>query len=143
MQQTTTRRTETTAAQSVNQSNVRSDGDSSKAVGGYGVRRRDTNHVFFDAQLPYDDRPESREPEPIRAQTERCLERLAGRAHSAGLDQDDLLQATVYYTDGKYGEIRTVLEAFFGAKRPALTFVGCESLPLGANVQIEAIGVDR
>jgi len=87
-----------------------------------------------------------RAPEPlivegdIGEQTKRCLENLAIVAAAAGASLDDAVRCGIYVTDmSTFGAVNEAYGSFFGDAPPARSTIGVASLPLGADVEIDAI----
>ena len=73
-------------------------------------------------------------------QTRRCLENLAVVCAAAGARLDDAVRLTVYVTDmARFPEVNEAYAAFFPADPPARVTIGAAALPLGADVEIDAI----
>lgn len=120
---------------------TRYESDHLKATGGYGVRKRNLQLVFFDGKFPkrayVDDLS-------VEEQTVDALERVETAVRGAGLEMDDVLRTTVYTTDvDRIDDIESAYETYFEERRPAMTVVGAERLPDDAAVQIEATAVER
>lgn len=124
------------------QKNVtRHESDRLSALGGYGVRKRDLQLVFFDGQTP-DERTALRRG--VKEQTTAALERITAVAAESDIEADDIMRTTVYLTKmDRLPEVESAYEEFFDGRRPSMTVVGVGALPNDADVQIEATGVDR
>ncbi|WP_258555546.1 RidA family protein [Halopelagius longus] len=124
------------------QKNVtRHESDRLSALGGYGVRKRGLQLVFFDGQTP-DERTALRRG--VKEQTIAALDRVTSVAAESDVEADDIMRTTVYLTKmDRLPEVESAYEEFFDGRRPSMTVVGVGALPNDADVQIEATGVDR
>ncbi|RDZ45412.1 RidA family protein [Haloferax sp. Atlit-19N] len=122
---------------------ARYEGDHFKATAGYGARKRNLQLVFFDAQYP-DPEQTADGHQSVESQTVNALERVEAAVGRSDLDLDDVLRTTVYTTDlDRIDAIESAYDAYFDARRPAMTVVGVSELPNDVAVQIEATGVKR
>ncbi|RDZ61586.1 RidA family protein [Haloferax sp. Atlit-12N] len=122
---------------------IRYESDQFKATAGYGARKRNLQLVFFDAQYPEPEQTTDSLPS-VESQTMSALERVEAAVERSGIDLDDVLRTTVYTTDlDRIDAIESAYDAYFDARRPAMTVVGVSELPNDAAVQIEATGVKR
>jgi len=110
------------------------------AAGPYSHAMRAGNLVFLSGQTPID--PETGElvEGGIGDQTRRCLENLAVVAGAAGASLEDAVRCGIYVTDMKtFSDVNEAYGAFFGSEPPARSTIGVAALPLGADVEIDAI----
>jgi len=76
----------------------------------------------------------------ITEQTKKSLSFLTSAMNEAGITSDDIVKVNVYLTEmSSFGEMNEVYKQFFNSPYPARTCVAVLELPLGANVEIEAI----
>lgn len=119
---------------------ISSDG-APEAVGPYSQAVRHGSHLFCSGQLPID--PESGEKISggVAEQTTRCLLNLEAVCEAAGCSLGDSVKLTVYTTRlGEFAEInRAYAEYFSEGLAPARAAVGVSDLPLGVEVEIDAI----
>jgi 2-iminobutanoate/2-iminopropanoate deaminase len=110
------------------------------AAGPYSHAVKSNGLVFLAGQIPLDpDSGQLVEGSPAE-QAKRCLENLSIVAAAAGAQLADAVRMTVYVTDmGAFGEVNEAYGAFFKADPPARVTVGVAALPLGADVEIDAI----
>jgi len=110
------------------------------AAGPYSHAMRAGNLVFLSGQTPID--PETGElvEGGIGDQTRRCLENLAVVAGAAGASLEDAVRCVIYVTDMKtFSDVNEAYGAVFGSEPPARSTIGVAALPLGADVEIDAI----
>ena len=110
------------------------------AVGPYSHAVRAGSLLFCSGQTPLD--PDSGElvGKDVAAQATRCLENLQVVCAAAGATLADAVRLTVYVTDmGTFGAVNEAYQRFFESDPPARVTVGVAALPLGAQVEIDAI----
>ncbi|MGO9342870.1 MAG: RidA family protein [Acidimicrobiales bacterium] len=75
----------------------------------------------------------------LEAQTRQAMANVASVLGGVGLGWTDVFKTTVYLTDiSQYSAFNAVYVEALGAHRPARTLVAVTSLPVGAEVEIEA-----
>ena len=77
----------------------------------------------------------------IGEQTRRCLDNLSVVAAAAGASLgDDAVRCGIYVTDiATFKDVNAAYAGYFGDAPPARSTIGVASLPLGADVEIDAI----
>lgn len=112
-----------------------------KAVGPYSQAIRVGNLVFTAGQIGID--PETgRLREGLLEQTRQVLQNIAAILEAAGTSLSHVVKTTVYLTDlSAFGEVNAVYGEFFPQDPPARTTVQVAALPLGAQIEIEAVAV--
>jgi 2-iminobutanoate/2-iminopropanoate deaminase len=97
--------------------------------------------VFASGQVPIDPASGRLVPGEIETQTERVLENLARVLEAAGSSLDHVVRASVYLVDlAMFPRMNAVYARYFAADpKPARTTVQVAALPLGAQVEIDAI----
>ena len=110
------------------------------AVGPYSHAVRTGNLLFCSGQVPLD--PESGElvgSSPAE-QARQCLENLTVVAAAAGATLADAVRVTVYLTDmAAFKVVNEVYGSFFETEPPARVAIGVAALPVGAQVEMDAI----
>jgi len=111
-----------------------------KAVGPYSHAVKAGGLIFLSGQTPVDPDTGSLVQGDIGAQTKRCLDNLAIVAAAADASLDDAARCAIYVTDmAVFKAVNEAYGTYFGDAPPARTTIGVASLPLGADVEIDAI----
>jgi 2-iminobutanoate/2-iminopropanoate deaminase len=111
-----------------------------KAAGPYSHAVRAGGLIFLSGQTPVDADTGSLVEGDIGAQTARCLDNLAVVAAAAGASLADAVRCGIYVTDiATFQQVNESYGAYFETDPPARTTIGVASLPLGAQVEIDAI----
>jgi 2-iminobutanoate/2-iminopropanoate deaminase len=70
----------------------------------------------------------------------RCLDNLTIVAEAAGAQLKDAARIAVYVTDvGQFAEMNEAYATYFESDPPARTTIGVAALPMGAEVEMDAI----
>lgn len=112
-----------------------------KAVGPYSQAVRVGNLVFTAGQIGID--PETGQlQDSLAAQTRQALQNIAAILEAAGTNLQHVVKTTIYLTDlSAFGEVNAIYGEFFPQDPPARTTVQVAALPLGAQIEIEAVAV--
>jgi 2-iminobutanoate/2-iminopropanoate deaminase len=111
-----------------------------KAAGPYSHAVRAGGLIFLSGQTPIDADTGGLVEGDIGAQTARCLDNLAVVAAAAGASLGDAVRCGIYVTDiATFKQVNEAYGAYFESDPPARTTIGVASLPLGAQVEIDAI----
>lgn len=119
---------------------VRSEGAPSP-VGPYSQAVASDGRIYLSGQIPLDPASGALVEGDIEAQTERVLENLRAVLAAADCDPADVVRTTIYLTDlANFSRVNAVYARFFDADpAPARSTVQVAALPLGAEVEIDAI----
>lgn len=110
------------------------------AVGPYSHAIRSQGFLFCSGQTPLDPDSGQLVGDTPAEQASRCLENLAVVAAAAGAELADAVRMTIYVTDmGAFAEVNEAYAKFFPTDPPARTTIGVASLPLGADVEMDAV----
>ena len=114
--------------------------DAPAAVGPYAHAVRSGDLLYLSGQTPIDPASGNLDPGDVAAQTARVFDNLAAVLSAAGLKLDDVVKVNVYLTDmAHFAAMNTIYGQTFAEPYPARTTVAVAALPLGAQVEIEAI----
>ena len=110
------------------------------AAGPYSHAVKAGGLIFLSGQTPVDPGTKQLVEGDIGAQTRRCLDNLAIVAAAAGASLDDAVRCGIFVTDiSVFSQVNEAYGSYFGDAPPARTTIGVASLPLGAEVEIDAI----
>jgi 2-iminobutanoate/2-iminopropanoate deaminase len=112
------------------------------AVGPYSQAVRIGELVYTAGQIPLDPATGKLVGGGIEAQTRRALENLQAVLEAAGTSLGYVVKTTVFLQDmGDFAAMNGVYAEFFGESPPARSAVEVAALPLGAQVEIEAVAL--
>ena len=112
------------------------------AVGPYSQAVRVGDLVFTAGQIPLDPDTSQLVAGDIQAQTRQALQNVQAVLEAAGASLANVVKVTVFLTDmGAFKAMNTIYGEFFSDAPPARSAVQVSALPLGAQIEIEAIAV--
>jgi 2-iminobutanoate/2-iminopropanoate deaminase len=112
------------------------------AVGPYSQAIRVGDFVFTAGQLALDPATGKLVEGAIEEQTRQVLTNIAAVLEAAGSSLDKVVKTTVFLEDmGDFRAMNEVYGEFFADEPPARSTVEVAFLPLGAQVEIDAIAV--
>lgn len=110
------------------------------AVGPYSQAVRHGNIVFLSGQIPLDPETGRLVEGEFAEQVHRVFQNLRAVCRAAGSDLDGLLKLNVYLTDlGHFTTVNEIMATYFTEPYPARAAVEVSALPLGAEVEMEAV----
>ncbi len=110
------------------------------AVGPYSHAVVSNGLLFCSGQVPLDPATGKLSGDTPAAQAQRCLENLSLVATAAGATLADAVRLTIYVTDmGSFASVNEAYAEYFPADPPARVTIGVAALPLGAQVEIDAV----
>ncbi len=112
------------------------------AVGPYSQAVKIGQLVYTAGQIPLDPATGQMVEGDIQAQTERALQNLQAVLKAAGSSLKNVVKTTVFLQNmGDFGAMNEVYGRFFTKNPPARSAVEVAALPLGAQVEIEAVAL--
>lgn len=110
------------------------------AVGPYSHAVAHGGLLFCSGQVPLDPASAQLVGGGLGEQTARCLENLSIVCAAAGARLTDAVRCGIYVTDiATFQEVNAAYAQWFPEDPPARTLIGVASLPLGAQVEIDAM----
>jgi 2-iminobutanoate/2-iminopropanoate deaminase len=110
------------------------------AAGPYSHAVKSNGLVFISGQTPVDPNTRQLVGGSIGDQTRRCLDNLSVVAAAAGASLEDAVRMTIYVTDiSVFKDVNEAYGTYFPADPPARTTIGVAALPLGAEIEMDAI----
>ena len=114
--------------------------DAPAAVGPSSQAVRHGNLVFLSGQIALDPAVGKLVEGDIAAQTRQVFRNLKAVCEAAGGNLDAILKLNIYLTDlGNFATVNEIMAATFSAPYPARATIGVAALPLGAEVEMEAV----
>jgi 2-iminobutanoate/2-iminopropanoate deaminase len=114
--------------------------DAPPAVGPYSHAVRAGELLFCSGQIPIDPATGELAGATPAEQARQCLTNLQAVCDAAGTSLSRAVRLTVYVTDlGQFAAINEVYGTFFADGPPARVTVQVAALPLGAQVEIDAV----
>lgn len=111
-----------------------------KAAGPYSHAVKSGGLVFLSGQTPIDPETGALVEGSIGDQTRRCLDNLAVVAAAAGASLEDAVRMGIYVTDiSTFNAVNEAYGTYFPSNPPARSTIGVAALPLGADVEIDAV----
>jgi 2-iminobutanoate/2-iminopropanoate deaminase len=110
------------------------------AVGPYSHAVRSGDFLFLSGQTPLDPATGKLVEGDVAEQTRQCLRNLEAVAQAGGAALADAVRVGIYVTDmGTFAQVNEAYATFFDSDPPARSTIGVAALPLGAQVEIDAI----
>lgn len=112
------------------------------AVGPYSHAVAAGGMLYVSGQIPLDPGGAGVVEGGIEVQTRRVLDNLKAVLEDAGASLDAVVKTTVYLADmGDFAAFNAVYADYFGESRPARACVQVSALPLGVQVEVDAIAL--
>ena len=110
------------------------------AIGPYSQAMTADGFVFVSGQLPIDPETGKIPDDSIAHRTHLCLRNMRSIAEAAGGTLADVVKTTIFLTDmNDFKEVNAVYAEYFGEPFPARSTVQVAALPLGSDIEIEAV----
>ena len=111
-----------------------------QAIGPYSQAVKTDNLMFISGQIPMDPSTGNLVEGSIEDEANQVLKNLKSICEAAGYSLDDAVKITIFLTDlGNFAVVNDVMKEHFSEPYPARATVEVSGLPLGVNVEIEAI----
>lgn len=112
------------------------------AVGPYSQAIRANGFVYTAGQIPLDPATGQIVEGDIQVQTHRALNNLQAVLEAAGTDLSSVVKTTVFLQNmDDFGAMNEIYARFFGQAPPARSAVEVARLPLGVQIEIEAVAL--
>ena len=111
-----------------------------QAIGPYSQAVKTKDLMFISGQIPLDPITGNLVEGSIEDEANQVLKNLKSICEAAGYTLDDAVKITIFLTDlGNFSVVNDVMKEHFSEPYPARATVEVSGLPLGVNVEIEAI----
>ena len=96
--------------------------------------------MFISGQIPLDPNTGDLVSESIEDQAKQVLDNIKSICEASGHSLDDIVKISIFLTDlSNFSVVNDVMKEYFSEPYPARATVEVSGLPLGVNVEIEAI----
>ena len=113
-----------------------------QAIGTYSQAIKTENFIFTSGQIPINPQTGNLKTDDIKAEIRQVLDNLNAVLEGGGSALQSTVKLTVFVTDlGYFSEVNEVFNEYFPEKPPARSAVQVSALPMGARIEIEAIGI--
>ena len=111
-----------------------------KAIGPYSQGVIAGGFLFISGQVPIDPKNGDVLKESIEIQTNQVINNIENICKEAGRGLSDIVKITIYMTDlGNFADVNKVMIERFEEPYPARATIEISALPLGVNVEIDAV----
>ncbi len=111
-----------------------------KAAGPYSHAVKSNGLLFVSGQVHLDPASNTLVGDTPGEKAKRCLDNLTIVAEQAGTSLANAIRIAVYCTDiSQFAEMNTAYATYFPSDPPARTTIGVAALPMGAEVEMDAI----
>ena len=113
-----------------------------QAIGTYSQGIKTENFIFTSGQIPINPQTGNLKTDDIKAEIRQVLDNLNAVLEGSGSALQSTVKLTVFVTDlGYFSEVNEVFNEYFPENPPARSAVQVSALPMGARIEIEAIGI--
>ena len=111
-----------------------------QAIGPYSQAVKARNLMFISGQIPLDPKTGDLVSQSIEDQAKQVLENVKSICEAAGCSLNDIVKISIFLTDlSNFAVVNDMMKEYFSEPYPARATVEVSGLPLGVNVEIEAI----
>ncbi|EJP71178.1 MAG: putative endoribonuclease L-PSP [SAR86 cluster bacterium SAR86A] len=111
-----------------------------QAIGPYSQAVKAGNLIFISGQVPLNPKTGDLVTESIEDQARQVLDNVKSICEAAGCSLDDIVKISIFLTDlSNFAVVNDMMKEYFSEPYPARATVEVSGLPLGVNVEIEAI----
>ena len=111
-----------------------------QAIGPYSQAVKAGGLMFISGQIPLNPETGDLVSGSIEEEANQVLQNIKSICEAAGHGMEDIVKITIFLTDlGNFATVNDVMKKHFSEPYPARATVEISGLPLGVNVEIEAI----
>ena len=111
-----------------------------QAIGPYSQAVKVGGLMFISGQIPLNPETGDLVSGSIEDEANQVLQNIKSICEAAGHGMEDIVKITIFLTDlGNFATVNEVMKKHFSEPYPARATVEISGLPLGVNVEIEAI----
>lgn len=102
--------------------------------------------IYVSGQIPYT--PENKplpQPASIADQAEQVIQNVANILEASNSSLKHIVKANIFLTDmqAQFGEFNKVYAKYFNDHKPARSCVAVKELPLGVDLEMEVVAVEK
>lgn len=110
------------------------------AIGPYSQAVQVGNITYFSGQIPLDPKTMTLVEGDFKDRAKQVFENLKAVAEAAGGSLSDIVKVNLYLTDlSQFADVNEVMKTYFSEPYPARAAVGVAQLPMGTDVEAEAV----
>jgi reactive intermediate/imine deaminase len=111
-----------------------------QAIGPYSQAVKAGGLMFISGQIPLNPETGDLVSGSIEDEANQVIQNIKSICEAAGHGMEDIVKITIFLTDlGNFATVNDVMKKHFSEPYPARATVEISGLPLGVNVEIEAI----
>ena len=115
-----------------------------KAIGPYSQAVKAGGFLFVSGQIPINPETGDLMTSSIEEQANQVILNLKSICEAAGSGLEDIVKLTIYLTDlGNFAKVNEAMLEYFLEPYPARATVEISALPLGVNVEMDAIVISH
>ena len=115
-----------------------------KAIGPYSQAVKAGGFLFVSGQIPINPETGDLMIASIEEQANQVILNLKSICEAAGSGLEDIVKLTIYLTDlGNFAKVNEAMLEYFPEPYPARATVEISALPLGVNVEMDAIVISH
>tara|TARA_B110000238_G_scaffold93626_1_gene102257 strand:- start:296 stop:682 length:387 start_codon:yes stop_codon:yes gene_type:complete len=115
-----------------------------KAIGPYSQAVKAGGFLFVSGQIPINPETGDLMTASIEEQANQVILNLKSICEAAGSGLEDIVKLTIYLTDlGNFAKVNEAMLEYFPEPYPARATVEISALPLGVNVEMDAIVISH
>ena len=115
-----------------------------KAIGPYSQAVKAGGFLFVSGQIPINPETGDLMTSSIEEQANQVILNLKSICEAAGSGLEDIVKLTIYLTDlGNFTKVNEAMLEYFPEPYPARATVEISALPLGVNVEMDAIVISH
>ena len=111
-----------------------------KAIGPYSTAVIQGGSCYLSGMIPVDPATGKLAASDVNGQARQVFENMQTVLEELNLSMADILKTTVFMTDlNSFGAVNEIYAEYFGPDYPARSCVQVSALPMGAQIEVEAV----
>lgn len=113
------------------------------AAASYSHAIKTNGFIYVSGQIPYTIEGKPVEGD-LQAKSHQVIKNVAGVLEDCNSDLNHIVKSTIFLTDmANFGKFNEVYSQYFNTHKPARSCVAVKELPLGVEVEMEVIAVEK